>query len=233
MAWHLTFGIEVGFQALISPTHLVLIASAGLIVSGPLRAAWRRPTARPGWPAIASATLTLTVLTFFGQFDHPFTSQWSALPQPFVRPEVGEELGMLGVIVQTGVLMAVVLLLVRRFTLPLGSLTLLFGVNAVFVTLIKGADPVILIGLLGGVAADLLYALLGPSPTRLDRVRLFAFAVPLVLYGMYFAALLRVDGLWWPVHLWAGAPVVAGLTGWLVSLAVLPPPAPRAATLPG
>ena len=39
MAWHLVFGIERSFQALISPTHLILMESGALIVSGPLRAA--------------------------------------------------------------------------------------------------------------------------------------------------------------------------------------------------
>jgi hypothetical protein len=154
------------------------------------------------------------------------------MPQPEMAPGLAEELGMLGVIAQAGLLMGVVLLLVRRFSLPLGALTLLMGVNAVFVTLIKEADPIILVGVLGGVAADLLYALLRPSPARLAQARLFAFLVPLVLYAVYFASLIGSDGVWWPVHLWAGAPVVAGLTGWLVSLAVLPPPVPVGATLP-
>jgi hypothetical protein len=227
LAWHLTFGIERNFQALISPTHLILIGSAGLIVSGPLWAAWRRPGRAIGWPGIASATLTLTMLTFFGQFDHPFTAQWSALPQTFVPVQPAEELGMLGIIFQTALLMGVVLLLVRRFDLPPGSLTFLMGVNAIFVTLIKGADPIILIGIAGGVAADVAYALLRPAPGRPVRLRIFAFLVPAVLYSLYFAALIRVDGLWWPVHLWAGAPVVAGLTGVLVSLVAVPAPVPE------
>jgi hypothetical protein len=230
LAWHLRFGIERGFQALISPTHLVLMVSSGLIVSGPLRAAWRRPGRSIGWPAIASATLTLTLLTFFGQFDHPFTSQWSAMPQTNLPVEAAEELGMLGIILHTGLLMGVVLLLVRRFDLPPGSLTFLVGVNAVFVTMIKGADPIILVGVLGGVAADMLLAALRPAPDRLAQVRLFGFLVPLMLYALYFYGLIRVDGVWWPVHLWAGAPVVAGLTGLILSLAVLPPPAPAAST---
>jgi hypothetical protein len=176
----------------------------------------------------------LTALTFFTQFDHPFTSQWSILPEPgpSFDPRLAEQLGMLGVIVQAALLMGVVLLLVRRFTLPFGSLTLLMGVNATFVTLIHEADPIILIGVLGGLAADVLYALLRPSPARLGQVRLFAFLVPLVLYALYFAGLIQADGLWWPVHLWAGAPVIAGLAGWIVSLAVLPPAAPEAAALP-
>src|SRR5215472_11871770 len=233
MTWHLTLGIERGFQALISPTHLMLMVSGGLIVSGPLRAAWRRPGRSIGWPAIASATLTLTLLTFFGQFDHPFTSQWSALPQPPIPSEPAEELGILGLILYTGFLMGVILLLVRRFDLPVGSLTFLMSVNAVFVTTIKGADPVILIGVVGGVVADLLLLALRPSAWRPAQLRTFAFLVPAVLYALYFAALLRVDGVWWPVHLWAGAPLVAGLTGLLVSLLVVPPAVPEGEDAPG
>lgn len=227
MTWHLTFGIERGFQALISPTHLMLMVSGGLIVSGPLRAAWRRPGRSIGWPAVASATLTLSLLTFFGQFDHPFTSQWSALPHPPISSEPAEELGILGLILQAGMLMAVILMLVRRFDLPAGSLTFLMGVNAVFVTMIKGADPVILIGVVGGIVADLLLLTLRPSAARSAQLRVFAFLVPAVLYALYFAALIRVDGVWWPVHLWAGAPLVAGLTGLLVSLLAVPPAVPE------
>ena len=78
------------------------------------------------------------------------------------------------------------------------------------------------------------------SPSRLTALRIFAFVVPTVLYTLYFRGLISADGVWWPVHLSAGAPVVAGLTGWLVSLLVVPPPvpeseaaeAPEAANLP-
>jgi hypothetical protein len=228
MAWHLTFGIERGFQALISPTHLILMVSGGLIVSGPLRAAWGRRGRLISGPAIASATLSLSMLTFFGQFDHPFTSQWAAMPQTFLPAQDAEQLGMLGIIFQTALLMGVVLMLVRRFRLPIGTLTCVMGVNAVFVTLISGPDPVILVGVLGGVAADAAYALLRPSPSRVTALRIFAFVVPTVLYTIYLRGLVHADGVWWPVHLSAGAPVVAGLTGWLVSLLVVPPRVPEA-----
>jgi hypothetical protein len=131
--------------------------------------------------------------------------------------------------------MGIVLLLVRRFDLPFGSLTFLMGANAVFVTLINGPDLIILIGVLGGVAADVAYAVLRPSPSRLTRLRIFAFVVPAALYALYFLGLIRADGVWWPVHLWAGAPAVAGLAGLLLSVLAVPPPVPaesEAATLP-
>jgi hypothetical protein len=232
LTWHIVYGIERSFQALISPTHLILMVSASLIAGGALRAAWSRPGRAIGWTGILSATLVLTSFTFFGQFDHPFTDQWAALPPPPVPAQAAEELGMLGFIVQSAFLMGVVLMLVRRFDLPPRSLTVLMTVNAAFVVMIRGLDPIILIGLIGGVAADVLLVLLRPSPSRVTQFRVFAFLVPLVLYAVYFYGIISVDGVWWPVHLWAGAPVVAGLTGLLVSLAVVPPPTPEAATLP-
>jgi hypothetical protein len=46
--------------------------------------------------------------------------------------------------------------------------------------------------------------------------------VPLVWYSLYFLALHLTHGVWWSVHVWAGAIVVAGLVGWLVSYLVVP-----------
>ena len=40
--WHILLGIEVDVEALLSPTHLLLALGGTLILSGPLRAAWRR-----------------------------------------------------------------------------------------------------------------------------------------------------------------------------------------------
>ena len=77
------------------------------------------------------------------------------------------------------------------------------------------------------LVADLLLVALRPSSIRLVQVRTFAFLVPTVLYAFYFAGLITVNGVWWPVHLWAGAPVVAGLTGLLVSVLVFPPVIPE------
>lgn len=37
MAWHLTFGVEAGIDALLSPSHLVLLSGGMLILTGPLR----------------------------------------------------------------------------------------------------------------------------------------------------------------------------------------------------
>ncbi|MBI5563663.1 MAG: hypothetical protein HY870_02135, partial [Chloroflexi bacterium] len=76
LVWHTLFGIEQNVEALLSPTHLLLALAGMLIVSGPLRAAWRRvdtPARRltDQLPMILSAALLLSFLTFFTQIAHP------------------------------------------------------------------------------------------------------------------------------------------------------------------
>jgi hypothetical protein len=44
---------------------------------------------------------------------------------------------------------------------------------------------------------------------------------------VYFLALRLTEGIWWSVHVWAGAIVLAGLVGWLVSYLVVPPLGPQ------
>jgi branched-subunit amino acid transport protein len=58
-------------------------------------------------------------------------------------------------------------------------------------------------------------------------LRIFAFAVPAILYGLYFAGMIVNDGgIGWSVHLWAGSAVMAGLVGVLLSYLVVPPQLP-------
>src|SRR5688572_21207220 len=60
MLWHLTFGIESGNDALVSPSHLLLALGGVLMVSGPLRAR----AAPSGARAVSSAATLLFVLPF-------------------------------------------------------------------------------------------------------------------------------------------------------------------------
>ena len=71
LIWHELFGIEEDFEALISPTHLMLGAGLGLIVSGPLRAALARPHQRPTWREIAPALVATAALISAFTFGTP------------------------------------------------------------------------------------------------------------------------------------------------------------------
>jgi PDZ domain len=147
--------------------------------------------------------------------------------------------GIAGILLQTGLLMGVILATIRRWRLPPGSLTLIIGVNALWMTLMRdrmlstGPYPLIAVAVLGGLVGDLLARRLQPSADRPRSLRVFAFALPAVLYLFYFIALMVAGGgIWWTIHFWTGAVVLAGAVGVLMSLLVTGPLVSPARVLP-
>src|SRR6266568_5200377 len=133
MIWHILFGIELNIDGALSPTHLILALCIGLIVAGPFRAAWQRPDAytRPGFvqslPMIISLAFTLSVITLISQFAHPFVFLWPSgdLQDPFSY----QALAVISIVLQSIILMAFVLLAIRRWTLPFGTFTFVLTLN--------------------------------------------------------------------------------------------------------
>ncbi len=132
-------------------------------------------------------------------------------------------LGVVSVILQTVLLMGLVLLIVRRWELPLGALTLIFTLNVVLMSVLKDQYPLIPAALIGGLVADGLLWAIKPGKDQAGRFHLFAFAAPFSLYTSYFAILMLNKGIGWTIPLWAGSIVVAGLTGLLLSYLLSPP----------
>jgi len=232
VAWHLLFGIEVDVEALLSPSHLALILGAGLIVSGPLRSAWGK--GEVGLPAVLSLGYTMLAVAFVTEVGSPFATPWAATGVQTVEPwagvssrtepaATGQALGVVGILLQTAVLMGFVLPAVQRWglSLPFGSITLVFAFAAT-TALTHGQYWLVPVALAAGFFADLLLRALEPSAGRAMDFRIFAFAVPVVLYSLYFLALALVGGVWWTAELWAGSILVAGGIGLLISYLVLP-----------
>jgi hypothetical protein len=228
MVWHEMFGIEANVEALLSPTHLLLIVGAGLFVSGPIRSAWRRlDPSDASWsdqfPMVLSSTITLSVLTFATMYAHPIVNPLAGAGHQHadeIPLVVAHELGVASILLQTAVLMGGVLVLVRRFSLPPGALTVVLTLNASAMTLLTEHYQFIPAWLLAGVVADILVHRFDLS--RPSALRGFGFAIPGVLFGLYFAILWMTEGIAWTVHVWVGAIVLAGLVGWLESYLVVP-----------
>jgi dipeptidyl aminopeptidase/acylaminoacyl peptidase len=129
--------------------------------------------------------------------------------------DLGEAYGVAAILLQAALLSGLVLVVTRRWALPFGTLTLVFTLNAVLVSFLNDQFALVPAAVVAGVAADVLVRRSegASSGTR----RLFAFAVPAVLYAAYFAALAAAEGIGWSVHLWAGSVILAGVTGWLLS----------------
>jgi len=237
LLWHEIFGFEASVDALLSPPHLVLALGYGLMASGPLRAAWHRPDRWSGrwsrlFPALLSLTFLLSLITFFTQIAHPMANLWGHGSGPASRglASLAAELGVTGLLLEALILTGAILLLVRRFSLPFGALTVMIGINAALMGVLyeHGEYPVaqVLAMVAAGLITDVLLRVLEPG-RGMVRLRVFAFAVPTVPYLLYFVVVRVVDGLWWTIHLSAGTIVLAGLLGWLWSYVAAPPAEPN------
>ncbi len=249
MVWHMIFGVEVDLEALLSPSHLLLFASALLILSSPLRAAWsdpasRAPSLKQFVPPLVSATLVTAAVSFFLMPFSPFLSS-AATNQPYrlidrtVSGDVGawlaEEVqlgGFASILLTTVVLVAPTLLLLRRWTLPFGSLTILFGTVTGLVSATEGFDmgETAFAGILTGLAGDLLVRTLRRrSMGTVAILRIVGAVVPAVLWLSYFGLLAVFYSVGWTVDLWAGITCMAVLAGLGLSLLVAPPAMPEPA----
>ncbi len=227
LIWHTLLGVEADLDALLSPTHLALAAGGVLILSGPFRAEWLRQrraalTFPQAVPMLASLTLTLSVFTFFTQFAHPLVHLWSAGPPPS-HPFMPQALGIASILLQTALLTGAILLVVRRWHLPFGSLSLVMALNAALMGGLENHLGFAWVGLISGLIADVLLWTLKPSISRHAAFRVFASVVPAMFYALYFAVLATAAGVWWSAPMWAGSIVLAGAIGWMLSVLILPP----------
>ncbi|MEZ4726676.1 MAG: hypothetical protein R3E79_06030 [Caldilineaceae bacterium] len=234
LIWHELFGIEEDFEALLSPTHLLLGLGLGLVVTGPLRAAWWRAGKQLTWrrilPALLSLSALISTLTFFMMFSHPiFSSTGGRLHREF-NNDVGQVAGVIGLMLVGAILVGPVLLALRRWTLPVGSLTVVWGINTVAMTVLgyhHRYSMGMALAMMGAAAVlDLLLWRLRPRLAATVMLRLFAFCAPVFLFSAYYLVLLITEGTRWSVHLITGSVALAGVIGWLLSYLVVPPAMP-------
>lgn len=237
LVWHMLFGIEEDIEALFSPTHLMLGIGLVLVVTGPLRAAWQRPRSAPGWqalgPAVLSLSLLISTLTFFQMFAHPISTIIGGARHYHFFDDVGTMAGILALIVMAALLVGPVLLGIWRWQLPLGSLTLIWGLNTLGMTWLDYEHSYTLWMALAMIGAalllDLIYWRMHPSGQKPTALRIFAFTAPVLLFGAYYAVLAVTEGIGWSVHLWTGSLFLAGVTTLLLSYLLVPPAIPSGA----
>jgi hypothetical protein len=174
---------------------------------------------------IFSLTSLLSLFTFFTQYANPIVH---SIADKQVPEEV-QSLGIVSILFQTAIFISLVLLAVRRWQFPLGAFALIFAVNDASSSILADYSPVVYVAILGavtGLIVDLLYRSLKLTADRPGQLHLFAFAVPVIAYSIYFIGLFALHTITWSVHLWAGSIVLAGITGWLISYLITPPPIP-------
>ncbi len=237
-AWHTLFGVEDSISALLSPPHLLLATAGVLIVFGPLRAAWSRPNAETpaGWhgllPALMSMGVALSIFTFFTAYANLFTFGSYLTYEPFGFEFVYDVTGIAFVLFPAALIVGSLLFLLRRWKLPFGSVTLLVFGNALLMTCLylPENERYIIMFAVTPVAAligDGLLAWLRPSAQRRGALRVFAFLLPILVFGGALAGLVATTGLFWDVHMWAGVTFLSGIAGLCLSYISVPPPLPE------
>jgi hypothetical protein len=230
LVWHTIFGIEVSIDALLSPTHLMLLVGAVLILSGPLRAAWLDDDPPPGLrailPSVLAATMGAAELGFFFQYMDGTSIRF--METPYIP---GAETGYFAVVAGVGsvlvttiILMGALLLLMRRWALPFGAGLMLFGGFGVLMEMLEGFDfPQDLIApVVAGLTVDFLTRWLRPGADRLASLRIVVFVVPVVMWAVHFGLFELYSEINWPVAVWSGLIIFAGLAGVGLSLLAFP-----------
>jgi len=230
LLWHEVFGIEVGVEALLSPTHLALLGSGLVMLSAPLRAAWSdersATTLRGLLPVVLDLALLAAVAGFFLVITSVTVNDVGEVPfarapnTPHEHPaqdpaELLQLLGVASVLVTSMVVALAVHVLWSRPPIPSGAVVLLMTlIGLSHAALDQFEDPwIVAAALVGGIAAEAL-------AQRVARWVAAAAGI-VVLWLTYFLTLeLDGDGLRWTAELWVGTSILAGLLVAAVGLAV-------------
>jgi hypothetical protein len=232
MIKHTLFGFEQGFDALLSPTHLLVGAGMFLIITGPIRSTLDRklpPCTLIGQLPMILALASMMELVHWGtQFIFLTGAERINAPLPaagsahdtltlIALQYYKQGIGLVAVILQSILIAGFGLFALRRIALAPGALVILFVVGNAFVAGAHSNTPgqlwgVILASVAAGICGECFR--LGPSVDSGGRWNGFAFSVP----AIYWATLLSVlsftmGGLWWSPDVISGSVVFAGLTG--------------------
>jgi hypothetical protein len=161
----------------------------------------RNPGTDDGWISPAWAPNGSAIL-YPSEASRPF---WT-------EPYILQGFGAAGLLVAAAVLAGVLTFARRHAPLPFGTYTVLVAVPLAMATVLgdqyRFIPGLIAAGLLADVAARVWPA----GRSRLGDAAL-AFAVPAMVFALYFGTVAVTEGLGWSIHMWLGAIVTAGIIG--------------------
>jgi hypothetical protein len=236
MIKHSLWGFEQTFDALVSPTHLVIGAGIFLIVTGPISSALLR-SKRAGTlvdqlPMILAVASMMELVHWGTQFIFlSNAASMNAAVPPASMPHdtltlqsiqyYKQGTGLLSVLVQGILLSGFSLYVCRHFRPARGALVTLLVVGNVFVAGAFANYP----GQFWSVAAASAAAglcgeifLLNPRAGSALRWNAFAFCIPAVYWTVLLSALAAtMGGLWWTPDIIVGSVLYAGFTGLFIN----------------
>lgn len=227
LIWHEIFGIEANVEALLSPTHLLLLVGGSIALSAPLRRMLRSESVgisrKEFLPALLSLTLLTAVGAFFLGYLSPFSTSAVAYPNatththdlsqitPAVAAELRENWALGSILVTSVVLVFPALFVRRRWKTQRGTFAFLYT----FLMLLQAGLgefqqwSLIGVGFVIGVVVD-------EAIERDLPAWLLGAAIPLVGWSTYFLAFEAQTGVGWSPELWAGITLMSALLGGLM-----------------
>jgi hypothetical protein len=221
--WHNLFGIEKGLEIFTSPSHFLIIGGMVLVASGPALMLADSParTLAPGDAVLVTVSAVLAVLPL-----HIYSRHASALGNPLLgtgdnpmRTFSLDGQMLHGYFGSTVLLLLPVLLIGRRWRLPLGMATMLVALPPVLLFLIFG-DPgdewLPITVVVAGAVVELLARMVDGRLTGLSsdaRWMLLGLLSPILLWGAVFGIGRAFVGVGWGLHVMSGVLTFAALTG--------------------
>lgn len=243
--WHSAFGFEVDQEALVSPSHIVLICTAGL---GYFGLVWAAIARRAQLTRRLSSDLTVAVAlgmllrhTFYALiYSQPFATDYAsggAVSGALFgfsgisdwRGMTAQVAGISGIVLYAVLVSLFVVVALRRLRLATGAITVMLLWNAAFN--VVGVPemwiyvPAVVVAALGG---ELVWTAMGRGTFGGRDARagywVIGAAVPGVMFVGYFAIMATLGGgIAWSTALWTGTPALAAVYGLIASVFAVPP----------
>jgi hypothetical protein len=236
LIWHTVFGVEQELKILFSPSHLLLMCAMLMLAFGAARGAWMVQADPPHslrglrhlWPVFLGAGSIATVLNIFMTYASPYETGIFTVEVPILLRQFSEFLHIaasMGLLLHTIAWFGCLLLLMRRWPLPLGAITLLFSVPAaaMFIYFDYRYTRTITALVVGAVVLDAVnvtFIKLIAAPRV--RFRVFAALAPAVFWSAYLL-ITKEGAITWTNEQWTGTILLSSIVGLGISVLLLPP----------
>ncbi|HKZ42701.1 MAG TPA: hypothetical protein VJ044_17185 [Candidatus Hodarchaeales archaeon] len=230
MMWHEIFGIEADLEALLSPPHLLLALGAGMLVTGPIRATAMRYLTedKQGWqtlgPLIFASAGLLSWLTFFTMFMNPFTFGYAISAVSSPEDVSSLQVGAASILFYGVLLTGILLVILARFSMPLGGFTAIIGINSILMAYLQDRYFMILIGILAGILLDIAFYIAKHTLHKDTIIRMFGGLIPFTFFAFYAIIIAVFDSIAVAETLLFGIILLSAIFGFLSSYLVATPP---------
>jgi hypothetical protein len=234
LIWHQIFGIEADIEALLSPTHLVLLSGGLLMAAGPIVSTLQREGARTQatWasagPVVGTVAFVLSLIQFFFMYASPY--DYGKYDSDY-EEALGRSRWLANEVLTDGIVSAVLFALfvavavnfvVKQVQPPRGAFVVLLLLPAVLQTVLNSFNtaPRLIGPALAAVLAELTWGRVRKSRHRAAVLPGWIAALSLVTTYGILAGVAMQDRITWSVHLWTGLPFLCALMTGLLSVAL-------------